>query len=255
MVIDVISFNGEFDMLELRLNILGDVVDQFIITEGRSTFAGNPKELTFDIEKFKPWKDKIKYFVIEDEYSDEEVEAARVSKYTIGHPRWMHEFLQKEGIKRALTHLRDDDICFIGDVDEIWNMNENLFPLGCKLKLRVYSYFLNYRSNEEFWGPICYPYGYLKDECLNNLRNETDRTLDYAGWHFTSQGGLEAVQKKMKDNANEVFNSRIISMLPYTFGKSDYIGRNFTFKVDESDWPQYLKDNREKYDRLLYKSA
>jgi hypothetical protein len=31
----------------------------------------------------------------------------------------------------------------------------------------------------------------------------------------------------------------------------DFLGRNFIYKVDESQWPEYLKENREKYLHLL----
>ena len=34
---------------------------------------------------------------------------------------WLKEFYQKELIKNALVNLNDDDICFVSDVDEIWN--------------------------------------------------------------------------------------------------------------------------------------
>jgi hypothetical protein len=44
MVVDVVSYNGEEDLLEIRLNILGDFVDQFIICEAPTNFCGNPPQ-------------------------------------------------------------------------------------------------------------------------------------------------------------------------------------------------------------------
>ena len=237
-------------MLELRLQILGCMVDQFIITEAPTTFSGRDKALTFDIEKFKPWKDKIKYFVIDENYSQEEIAAARASKYTNGDPRWMHEFMQKESIKKAMTHLKDEDICIVGDVDEIYDTT--ILYLGKKLKLHVYAYYLNMRSSEEFWGPICYRYKDIKDACLNELRNSSPRTEEYAGWHFTNQGGVDALMKKIGDNYNiGLLNDSLFPSVSERYGKIDYIGRDFKLWVDESEWPTYLKNNREKYARLL----
>ena len=46
-VIDIFSFNGELDVLEIRFNILNDVVDQFIICESDETFTGIKKPLYF----------------------------------------------------------------------------------------------------------------------------------------------------------------------------------------------------------------
>ena len=41
MIYDCFIFNNEIDLLELRLSILDDVVDKFVIIEGDKTFSGN----------------------------------------------------------------------------------------------------------------------------------------------------------------------------------------------------------------------
>ena len=43
-VYDAVLFTNEFDLLELRLHELADVVTRFIIVEGDATFSGHPKE-------------------------------------------------------------------------------------------------------------------------------------------------------------------------------------------------------------------
>lgn len=253
-VVDVISFNGEFDILEIRLNVLDPYVDEFIIVEAPSNFGGLPKPIYYleQKERFKKWEHKIKHFVIDENYTSEEIEFARDSKYTNGDIRWMHEFLQKESIKKALTHLQDDDLCYIGDVDEIW---EHKPYNGIeKLKLRVYTYYLNFLSTEEFWGPMRCLYKDVKNECLNNIRNDISfRTADYEGCHFTNQGGLEAVRKKVADQyTGIIFNQELIERgVDVRFGVKDYIGRDFTFTVDESGWPEWLKEHRQDYQHLL----
>ena len=42
-----IVFN-ELDLLEMRLNILNDVVDRFVVVEGTKTHTGKPKLLYFE---------------------------------------------------------------------------------------------------------------------------------------------------------------------------------------------------------------
>src|SRR3990167_9589188 len=161
-VIDAFHYNGEQEILEIRLNILDSIVDEFIILEAPTTFSGNPKPIYFGLQKdrFKKWEHKIKHYVNKEEYTEEEYLEAKNSKYTDGDARWIREFLQKEDIKNYLTHLQDDDIVYIGDVDEIWEHRE---PNGVeKLKLRVYSYYLNFLSTEEFWGCIRAKYKDIK---------------------------------------------------------------------------------------------
>ena len=46
-IFDCFIFNNEVELLELRLNILNDVVDKFVIVEGNSTFSGKKKESSF----------------------------------------------------------------------------------------------------------------------------------------------------------------------------------------------------------------
>ena len=42
-VYDCFLFYDEFDILEIRLNILNDVVDYFVLVESSRTFSGNKK--------------------------------------------------------------------------------------------------------------------------------------------------------------------------------------------------------------------
>lgn len=237
--------------------MLKDFVDEFIIVESPTTFSGDPKPIyALDTKVFYdpiPTWPKVKVWEASDDFSEEEIEEARSSPNTQGVDRWMNEFLQKEQLKKALIHLKDDDIVMVGDVDELYT-KEATKQLGKKLKLRVYSYYLNLRSNEEFWGTYVNTYGNIKNECLNHLRVWTDenKTDEYFGWHFTNMGGIEAVQKKVIDQYNpDVFGSWTWDNLPTNFGEKDYIGRNFELKEDESELPQYLLDNKEKYKHLF----
>ena len=66
-VFDCTTFYNENMMLELRFNILDPYVDKFVITESKYSHSGEKKKLNFDINKFKDFKKKINYIVIENE--------------------------------------------------------------------------------------------------------------------------------------------------------------------------------------------
>lgn len=260
MVVDIFTFNGEYDILEIRLNILNDFVDQFIIVEAPTTFSGLPKPLYFNLAqsmgRFDKWKKKIKYFVIDENYTPDEVMTAESSPNTQGASHWKHEFLQKESIRKALTHLNDSDLVFVSDVDEIWNPKciWNTFTGSpFRLRLKVYTYYLNNRSNEEFYGGLVSKYYFIKHECLNHLRTTAWNTAFYGGWHFTSMGGYEEVKRKLLQSYNqetyaspEIINSLYSNILI----NRDFLGRNFTYRKDERYWPQFLKKNKNKYKHL-----
>ena len=53
-------------VLDLRLNILHEHVDKFIIAEATRDHSGKEKKLNFDLKNFSKFKDKINYLIIDD---------------------------------------------------------------------------------------------------------------------------------------------------------------------------------------------
>ena len=66
LVYDCFNFFNEFDLLEIRLNELDDVVDYFVVCESNVTHNGIPKPMFFkeNEERFSQFKDKIIYLPI-----------------------------------------------------------------------------------------------------------------------------------------------------------------------------------------------
>ena len=254
-VVDVVTYNGERDILKMRFKILAPYVDRFIIVEAKTTFTGKKKQLYFSEHEnsFKQWWPKIRYHIIKEKYTTEEWAKAAISPNTAGASHWINEFLQKESIHKALkeNHVQDNDVVYIGDADEIWN------PLYLhkrkleKLKLRVYAYYIDNLSSEEFWGTLVGQYKYMKGKCLNELRSDVSLYNDeYAGWHFTSMGGVDEVRRKLNASyTNESYNTPIVQDLLKDRVKEgvDYLGRPFTFTHNMVYWPEYLKRNRSQY--------
>ena len=67
-VFDSFIFFNELELLEMRLNILNDVVDYFVLTESPFTVSGNEKPLYYqeNKDKFAKWNDKIIHHVTEE---------------------------------------------------------------------------------------------------------------------------------------------------------------------------------------------
>lgn len=254
MIYDLTTFNGEYDLFDLRYNILKDAVDEFMVFEFSTTFSGKkkPKYATTEMADKYP-KATFKYR-INNLYPPEEIALAESSPNTRGAEHWKLEFLQKESIKSGLTHLQDEDIVFIGDCDEIWNPNRAyFFETPSKLLLKVYTYYLNNCSSEVFRGTLLAQYKDLKNSCLNHMRSDTEMT-QLGGWHFTSMGGYEVVKRKLSDSytRDSYWTEGVENSLKENIEqRKDFLGRDFTYSVNESEWPQYLKDNREKYKHLL----
>lgn len=248
MIYDVISYNGEEDTLELRLNILNDVVDKFIIVEATETFSRQPKELTFpQSDKFVKFMDKIIYYVIDDYTHKDILDMAYASDNTGNkETHWVYEFYQKELIKDALIGLNDDDIVFVSDCDEIWNPDVIRYITDDKvykpLQNMTYIYYLNQRTDENwtyFTGTIATKYKNIKDTCLNHLRTHSKNNyafIENGGWHFNALGGAH---KKIDSFKHPVYTPQYMRT------------RERGARIDETGLPTYILENKEKYKRLL----
>jgi beta-1,4-mannosyl-glycoprotein beta-1,4-N-acetylglucosaminyltransferase len=282
-IYDIFTFFNELDVLEIRLNILSDCVDYFVIVEATETFTGHPKPLFYQENKarFKKWEHKIIHYVVDDTPIDEndlrrrilKPEMTGLEKQTIeyvlasntvgiGVTHWFKEFYQKESIKKALVRLNDNDICYVSDVDEIWNPDliidystDDIF----RPKQVAYMYYLNNRSDENWlgWtGTIVTKYKNIKDSCLNDLRTHGKTkcvVLDTGGWHFNFQGGLEGAKRKIEEsNHPEYAPRRTFPGLEARILKNqDYKGRNIKFWKDERGLPKYLLENKDRYKKFF----
>lgn len=266
MIWDTTIFNGEWDLLEIRLNILSPFVDRFIIVEGTETFSGKWKPQYWATRndgkqegRFDEWEDKITYVVVKG-YTDEEIANLVTDEFTYALP-FFRAFWQKECIRKGLSEAKDEDIVIVGDIDEIINPKilEIDFRNVYNLEQLNYCYYLNNRSSEKWVGTIVGKWGTIKTKTFKHWRATHTHVLPNGGWHFTSQGGLEAVKHKLDSYDHQEFNTletqnlleeRISKGEDYLGRSHDWLGKPFSYAVDESELPQYLLENKERYKHL-----
>lgn len=106
-VFDCFTFYNEFDLLELRLEELWDVVDYFVIAEANTTHQSNPKPFLLEEnwDRFEKYASKIRHIKVDDMPC---------------HPNtWVNENFQRNALARGLYDLQPEDIVITGDGDEI----------------------------------------------------------------------------------------------------------------------------------------
>ena len=114
-------------LLDLRLNSLDKHVKKFVITEATYTHNGNKKELRFDINKFKKFKDKIIYIIVDKKPENiinlvkGEAKEKRGEKLIIN--GMLRDYFQRESLMDGLVDALDDDLILISDLDEIPNLD------------------------------------------------------------------------------------------------------------------------------------
>jgi beta-1,4-mannosyl-glycoprotein beta-1,4-N-acetylglucosaminyltransferase len=279
MIYDCFTFFNELDLLEIRLNILDEVVDRFVLVESRKTFTNRDKELVFEKHKnrFSKFAGKIIHVVVED-----------YPEYT---SPWLYESVQRNAIAKGLVGACDDDVVLISDVDEIPDPDKvRSFANIPGVKVfdqRYYAYYLNYRNVRQvrWWGTKMLFYGdflhafdgvdVVYDEFLPEELNKgttaskirmrqipADRMrtvrLFNAGWHFTSVGGAAAVVEKLRSYSHQEHRDdesrydlenveRLIAA-----GKSPGLKMNcFAEKICET-FPSYLVSNIDRYRHLIF---
>lgn len=261
MIYDCSIFNGEYDLLEIRLNILSPYVDKFVIVEGTETFSGKFKPLYWAErdDRFAEWEDKVIYVVVKG-YRDDEIDNLVTDEFRLELP-FFRAFYQKECIRKGLSEAKDEDIVIYGDIDEI--INPEILKLDFdkvyNLEQLNYCYYLNNRSSEKWVGTIVGKWGEIKTKTFKHWRATHTNVLPNGGWHFTSQGGAEAVRHKLDSYDHQEFRTdenmalveeRMAKGEDYLGRTHDWLGTPFSYHVDESEWPQFLKDNKERYKKL-----
>ena len=119
-IYDCIQFFDEENVLDLRLNILDEFVDFFVIVESTTDHQGKIKKLNFEITKFKKFEKKIIYVVVDDT-------ADIIKKSHIGQNSLVERH-QRNSILKGLKNCDDNDLVIISDVDEIPDLRKlNLF--------------------------------------------------------------------------------------------------------------------------------
>ena len=144
-------FFDEEQILDLRLNILNETVDFFVIVESIYNHRGEKRELIFDKNKFSKFKNKIIY-IIHDEIpkqvetvNQNDSESEKDRKYIMN--AVYRENSQRNYISQGIKEAEKNDIILISDVDEIPKFeNINIREITNKI-IMFKQYMFHYKYN------------------------------------------------------------------------------------------------------------
>jgi hypothetical protein len=260
-VYDCFLYNGEVQVLEIRLHELANVVYRFVIVESDATFRGVHKTPAFDPldPRITPFAGEIRYVLVED-------------LPRTGDPAKL-EAWQRNAILRGVPDAAAEDLVLISNVDEIpraaavrdiaQDGGSGIFGL----QLASYSFFVDCRnvgdpasastrtvaakrSDFERVAPNDLRYGVRK----GGIRA---RMLPEAGWHFSHLVDEAGVRRKLaptspqqdhNDRLLSINNSRIASCRGDLFGRL----RSRWEIVGPKELPSWLQSNRRALSRLFY---
>jgi hypothetical protein len=259
-IYDCVLYNGEIEVLLLRLHELQNDVDLFVVVEAKKTFSGKQKELRLRAQwdRIRPFADKVRYVVITDDIEE-------------GGP-WDRERFQRNCIQRGLLDADESDLICLSDVDEIpradviGRMRDGPARfVGFRL---LFSYFyLNYRNiagpeADLAWG-CAFPRGalgrYTPEQLRHGIRGGSiaAELIANAGWHFSYLADVTGIREKIGAFSHQEFNTPafldaldvqdIVRHRRDLFSRKDFVWE----VVGIDDLPAYVLSDLRRYRHLI----
>ena len=224
-IYDCFMYFDEELVIDTRLNYLNPYVDYFVIVESCYTHKGDRRELKFDINTFKEFKDKIIYKVYDlipnkiQKVSNEDNEDTKSYKYIMN--ALQRENGQRNYISEGIKEANEEDLILISDADEIPNLsNINLKKVNEKIilfKQDMFYYKFNLRLPNMKWTgtKACRKKNLINAQWLRNVKDRkypfyrldtyfsdnkyiSVKIVNDGGWHFSNIKSAKEIEHKLK---------------------------------------------------------
>ena len=228
-IYDCFMYFDEDLLLDLRLNSLNKFVKKFVITEATYNHNGSEKKLNFDINKFKKFKDKIEYIIVDNQpqnilkINNEDSDEQKGEKLILN--GMARDYFQRESLSKGLHSVLDDDLILISDLDEIPNL-ENLDIESTKNNIIIFEQKILYYKLNLLYGDFTW-HGtkatkkkfFISPQWLRNIKGKNYpkwridtifskkkysnlKFIKNGGWHFTCLRTPEQLEKKLLNYAH-----------------------------------------------------
>ena len=230
-IYDCFMFSDEKMLLDIRLNVLNDYVDQFVIIESKYKHNGDIKNKNFDINQYSKFKNKIKYIYLDEEpeglvsISVEDDEDKK--NKSILHNTYVRENYQRDVIAKGILDAGPEDFIIVGDIDEIPNLKnldfENKKNHLIIFRQKMFYYKLNLYYKELVWPGTraCLKKNLKSPQWLRNIKNKKYPIwridtlfaknkysniifINDGGWHFTNMKSPEEIFSKLNSFLHNV---------------------------------------------------
>lgn len=203
-IYDCFTFYNEFELLELRLKLLYDTVDYFVIAEMEKNHqaARKPLLLKQNWNLIKEFENKIIYIGIE------EKEIPSLGKIIHNNHDWTLENFQRNMLMEGIKNCVPNDVIIISDLDEIpdskvvsgirTGKHDFIKNSPILLENDVYMGYFNFKALKKWHGSVITLYGNLTEiQIFRDFRGYYSK-IKQAGWHFTWMGGEKRIIEKCR---------------------------------------------------------
>ena len=228
-IYDCFMYYDEDLLLDIRLNSLEKFVKKFVITEATYAHNGENKKLNFDINKFKRFKDKIIYIVVDKQPKNILELKKGDTKEKTGEKLILNgmarDYFQRENLAKGLVDAKDEDLILISDLDEIPNLEslnfKNIKNNIIIFEQKIFYYKLNLLYDNFLWQGTraIKNKNFLSPQWLRNIKSKKyprwridtifskKKYSDLmfvrnGGWHFTCLKTPDQLEKKLLNYAH-----------------------------------------------------
>ena len=263
-IYDCFQYFNEDHIVDLRLNILNEFVDYFVISESTRNHQGKKKNINFNIKNFPKFKDKIK-FIIADFNGN-----VNFTKHTgVESPIEQH---QRNSLYEGIKDASPDDYIVLSDSDEIpdlTKLNEikkNKKFIAFSQKMFMYKLNLQNLSESNWIGSKITKKKYLsKMQALRNLKfkkypfwrlDKKNLQIINGGWHFSFLQTPDQILKKVQSYSHGEFDDGSLNtqtIQEKILKNEDIFNRGHSLKkinLDQS-YPKHILENKEKYSKWI----
>ncbi len=231
-IFDCTTYFNEPLLFELRLNILNEYVDKFIVCEATYTHSGQKKKINFNKDNYPNFKKKIIHIVVDKDpenlFEINESNKFNNSLFRLNAAKRIEK--QRNEITSFFDKTNNDDWIIYSDSDEIPDLSKiNLKNIKKKIvlfKQKVFHYRFNLVLDSYDWygskacklkdlGSISklrnlktkkYPWWRL-DTLFKQDKHISVKIIDEGGWHFTElKNAKDIFTKHQNDEHHDEFD-------------------------------------------------
>lgn len=254
MIYDTFTFFNEFDLLEIRLHELGEVVDKFVLVEADRTQSNQPKPFYYEEnkERFREYWDKII-----------PIKVYNTERFWDPGNQWCIDNATRDMVLTEVSYA-PDDLVIIDDADTIPRasvIKDYVYTGPVRLgMIEAYYYFncLHYGGADGWSASQIWRYGDIPNKASQIrafMPGLVNNIVPNAGWHFSYMGGIEGIKQKVRAGSHwkecgipQFMDDGHLARV-MTDGTDLFDGANYsvtTVPLDER-FPKYILDNKDKF--------
>jgi hypothetical protein len=196
---DCILYNGERDVLDIRMGEIAPLSPHHVVIEATSTFQGEPK----DVEPLGG--PNLTHVVVDLDVEGCDCGCAAATRFT-NTDAWVREAHQRNAAMAALGDV-GDDLVILGDVDEVPRAMDVQVLRPDALPVRflhdAYVFCLDWFGGMHVPGAVVL----RRDQITTPAEiRHADMRAVRGGWHFTYMGGKETIERKLRSFSHAELN-------------------------------------------------